>query len=97
MKPILDAATKRKLAVAASVDPRSVERVLRGERVRGMAHYRIVDALEANGIGVPLQPVVDDTPPWDDENGVYAKHPRIRLLRDDIARTLAGDAPQVRK
>lgn len=37
----VDLATLRVLAVEASADPRSVARVLRGERVRGMADHRI--------------------------------------------------------
>lgn len=46
-------AVKREIAVAASVDPRSLERVLRGERVRGMPDDRIRRELSARGIEPP--------------------------------------------
>jgi hypothetical protein len=46
----LDAATARRLAVKASVDPRSLIRVLRGEHVRGLAAYRAREVLEAEGL-----------------------------------------------
>lgn len=51
----ITAAILRALAVEASADPRSVHRVLKGERVRGMAHDRIIAALERRGI-TPSQP-----------------------------------------
>ena len=54
-----DAATIRRWAVAASVDPRSITKVLRGERVRGMAHHRIVELLEREGIMVARESVVE--------------------------------------
>jgi len=43
----------RELSVAASADPRSVQRVLRGERVRGMADGRIRRALAVRGLLPP--------------------------------------------
>lgn len=36
----LDNATKRSLAVEASCDPRTIEKVLRGDDVRGLAGHR---------------------------------------------------------
>lgn len=52
-KLIVGAALLRALAVEASADPRTVARVLRGERVRGMADERIRRALEVRGITPP--------------------------------------------
>jgi hypothetical protein len=46
----LDTATIRRLAVEADVDPRSVERRLRGERVRGLAGHRIDRVLAAHDL-----------------------------------------------
>lgn len=46
----VSAALLRELAVAASADPRSVQRVLRGETVRGMADGRIRRVLAERGI-----------------------------------------------
>ena len=46
----------RELSVAASVDPRSLRRVLRGERVRGMADVRIRRELARRGIALPELP-----------------------------------------
>lgn len=45
----LDEATVRALAVEASVDPRTIRRVARGESVRGMAGARARKALESAG------------------------------------------------
>ena len=54
----VDTATLRMLAVRASADPRSVARVLRGERVAGMADARIRAVLIELGLmphtGSPL-------------------------------------------
>lgn len=44
-----DAPTLRKLAVAASVDPRTLNRLLRGLPVRGDAGHRGRRVLEDNG------------------------------------------------
>lgn len=44
---------KREIALVASVDPRSVDRALRGETVRGLAGERIAKALEARGLTPP--------------------------------------------
>jgi hypothetical protein len=49
----VDAATIRRIAVAASVDPRTVIRHLSGEHVRGMPRHRIAHALKARGLEVP--------------------------------------------
>jgi hypothetical protein len=46
----LGAGQVRELAVAASADPRTVVRVLRGERVRGLADARIRRVLKKRGI-----------------------------------------------
>ena len=46
----LDAATKRRLAVEASTDPRTIERVYRGELVRGLAAERARAVLTASGL-----------------------------------------------
>lgn len=37
----LDAATLRRLAVRASVDPKTIAKVFRGERVRGLAFHSL--------------------------------------------------------
>jgi hypothetical protein len=50
---ILDTATVRRLAVEASCCPRTIERVARGERVRGLPFYRAKQALEKEGFVVP--------------------------------------------
>lgn len=47
----LSAFQKRTIAVAALVDPRTLDRALRGLRVQPMALARIRAALEAQGIG----------------------------------------------
>lgn len=52
-KKTLDEATRRELAVKGEVDPRSIEKVLRGERVRGMAGRRARRVLEEAGFSVP--------------------------------------------
>lgn len=46
----IDEATKRRLAVQASCDPRTLEKALRGEQVRGLAGHRIRAALAAEGL-----------------------------------------------
>lgn len=43
----------RMIAVESHCDPRTVERVLRGERARGMVDDRIRRALEAHGYAPP--------------------------------------------
>lgn len=50
-----DAATVRKLAGLAEVDPRSMARRLRGEFVRGMTGHRIERIIKLHG--VPVAPV----------------------------------------
>lgn len=47
-----DTATLRRWAVASSSDPRTVEKVLRGEPVRGLAGYRVRAVLAAEGIKI---------------------------------------------
>lgn len=46
----LDAATARWLAVEAGVDPKTIAKVARGEKVRGMAGHRALVALRAAGL-----------------------------------------------
>lgn len=46
----LDAAMARKLAVEASCDPRTIQRVFRGEEVRGLPGKRAREVLEAHGL-----------------------------------------------
>jgi hypothetical protein len=53
---VLDEAKKRELAVKASVDPRTIEKALRGEPIRGMARERAVAVLLAAGVEVPPAP-----------------------------------------
>jgi hypothetical protein len=48
----VDAGTLREISVEASVDPRSVKRVLNGEHIRGMADARIRKVLHDRGIEV---------------------------------------------
>jgi hypothetical protein len=52
----LSAHEVRRISVAAGVDPRSVQRVLRGESVRPMCAQRIADALAALGLAERLPP-----------------------------------------
>jgi hypothetical protein len=47
---ILDKATLRELAVLASCDPRTIQRVVRGEPVRGMAGHRALKILKERGL-----------------------------------------------
>ena len=51
MAKTLDAATKRRLAVAAECDPRSIDRYLRGELQRGTVAARVARALGELGLG----------------------------------------------
>lgn len=60
--PHLDAATLRKIAVRASVDPRTIKRLLRGAPVRGLPAYRIREALAEEGLGPPPAPLVSLLP-----------------------------------
>jgi hypothetical protein len=46
----LDAATARRLAVEASCDPRTLQRVLDGEEVRGLAGERALKVLVEHGL-----------------------------------------------
>lgn len=59
----LDEATRRELAVQAEVDPRTIEKVLRGEPVRGMAGRRARRVLEAAGLTIPANLPSEGTPP----------------------------------
>jgi len=52
--PEFDSYAIRCLAVAASCDPRSVVRVLNGDRVRGPADTRIRAVLRERGHAVPV-------------------------------------------
>ncbi len=52
--PKLDEATRRKLAVDASCDPRTIDKALRGKPIRGLAGHRARAALEAAGFTVPV-------------------------------------------
>ena len=49
MRKTVDRPTLLRLAADADADPRSVERALHGEHVRGRAGERIARALETNG------------------------------------------------
>jgi hypothetical protein len=53
MQRRIDKATLRELAVKASADPRSIQKALRGQPVRGLAGHRVLAALKAAGICVP--------------------------------------------
>jgi len=55
-KKVLDEATKRELSVRGEVDPRTLEKVLRGQLVRGMAGRRARRVLEEAGFTVPDAP-----------------------------------------
>jgi hypothetical protein len=46
----IDKATQRRLAVAADCDPRTIVKVFRGERVKGMAGERARKALIEAGL-----------------------------------------------
>jgi hypothetical protein len=46
----LDASVIRRLAVKARVDPRTIQRILDGQEVRGDARHRAVEVLEAEGL-----------------------------------------------
>ena len=46
----LEASTARKLAVEASCDPRTLQRVFAGEAVRGLAGERALDVLVKHGL-----------------------------------------------
>ena len=52
----LDTATARRIAAAADTDPRTVQRVANGEKVRGMAGQRAARALVKAGL------IRDDSP-----------------------------------
>ncbi|MBI2393689.1 MAG: hypothetical protein HYV09_29215 [Deltaproteobacteria bacterium] len=51
-----DTETLRRLAVEASVDPRTISKIIDGRPVRGMARRRALDALRRAGIDVPSVP-----------------------------------------
>ncbi len=61
MEKTLDEPTKRVLAVRASVDPRTIDKVYRGAPVKGMAGYRAAAALRAVGL-LPLREQPDVPP-----------------------------------
>lgn len=46
----LDAATLRRLAVRASVDPKSIRKVFEGKPVRGLAGHRAATVLREAGL-----------------------------------------------
>ncbi len=54
-RPIYEA-TRRRLAVKAWVDPRTLDKVLAGKAVRGMAGHRARAVLEAEGVPFPPAP-----------------------------------------
>ncbi len=56
----LDADLLRRLSVQASVDPRSLQKLLAGKPVRGMAGRRALEALQAAGLMLPDE---GDLPP----------------------------------
>jgi hypothetical protein len=59
----LDEALKRELSVKGDVDPRTLEKVLRGEPVRGMAGRRARRVLEEAGFDIPPDPAAPAQPP----------------------------------
>ena len=77
----LDEATKRKLAVFAGCDPRSIERAFRGAPVRGLAGHRARATLNAAGF---LRGFADDT----DNNPLKEKQGA-----DDVERNCHNDEP----
>jgi hypothetical protein len=56
MAPKLDSATLRRLAVRASVCPKTIAKVFAGERVRGLARYRALAALTEAGFRPATSP-----------------------------------------
>jgi hypothetical protein len=50
---ILDEATRRAMAVTAQCDPRTIDKVMAGEPVRGISAVRAHEALTAAGLKVP--------------------------------------------
>jgi hypothetical protein len=57
----LDKATLREYAVQASCDPRTLEKILGGLPVRGMAGHRARAVLKAAGVRFPEpEPAVDE-------------------------------------
>lgn len=55
-KEAIDQTTRRRAAVEASCDVRTVDKVIKGEPVRGLAGERARAALLALGIKVPAAP-----------------------------------------
>ncbi|HKW48699.1 MAG TPA: hypothetical protein VJN70_14720 [Gemmatimonadaceae bacterium] len=49
-RPLIDAATLRRLSVTASCDPRTIRKMLRGEKVLGLAGERARAALIKEGL-----------------------------------------------
>lgn len=62
MNPRIDEATVRALAVKASVHPRTIQKALRGERIRGLAGHRARAALCEAGYQVPEPGVAGGEP-----------------------------------
>jgi hypothetical protein len=58
----IDKATLRELAVKASCDPRTIEKAIHGEPVRGMAGHRARAVLKAAGIPIPEATDAGGTP-----------------------------------
>lgn len=56
----LDKATCRELAVRASVDPRSIQQILAGRPVKGMAGHRARRVLQEVGLLPPSAPRAGD-------------------------------------
>ncbi len=62
-KKTLPAATKREVAVRAKVDPRSVDRVLRGQAVQPRVVAEVTRVLQELGFGhLQTPPIAESTP-----------------------------------
>lgn len=52
-REVIDEATRRRLAVLADVDPRTIDKVILGQPVRGAAGVRALAILTETGIVAP--------------------------------------------
>ena len=51
--PVFDQATRRRLSVEASCDPRTLDKIIKGNSVKGLAGYRAREALVRAGFALP--------------------------------------------